>query len=269
MIDHPAGSGARDDQPHNISGNDRPERERIVDAFMSLLSVKPFEQIGLSEVAETAGVPLASLRDGFASKLDIYGAHMKAIDRAVLAGRDPGLADDPPRERLFDVLMRRFEILAPHKEAIRSLNRSARLNPPLALALNGLMVQSQQWMLAAADIDGSGSKGLLRAQGLAVMFASVAQTWLRDDEPDMAKTMAALDRALASGQGWSRLLDDLCMIPRAACRMRARLRPRPRRTAPSNDAASSADDGWDDLREAHRTARPRPARPSGGEAPAV
>ena len=59
----------------------------------------------------------------------------------------------PPRERLFDVLMRRLEILAPHREAVRSLLRSARRNPPLALALNGLAVRSQQWMLTAAGIE--------------------------------------------------------------------------------------------------------------------
>ena len=53
----------------------------------------------------------------------------------------------PARERLFDVLMRRLEIMAPYRDAVRSLLRSARSNPPLALALNGLAVRSQQWML--------------------------------------------------------------------------------------------------------------------------
>ena len=88
------------------------------------------------------------------------------------------MAEEPPRERLFDVLMRRLEILAPHRQAVRSLLRSARRNPPLALALNRHAVRSQQWMLTAAGIKSSGPRGMIRAQGLAMLFASVLRTWI-------------------------------------------------------------------------------------------
>ena len=88
------------------------------------------------------------------------------------------MEDEPPRERLFDVLMRRLETLAPHREAVRSLLRSAGRNPPLAVALNGLAVRSQQWMLTAAGISASGPRGMMRAQGLALLFGSVLRTWV-------------------------------------------------------------------------------------------
>jgi hypothetical protein len=119
------------------------------------------------------------------------------------------MAEEPPRERLFDVLMRRIEMMTPHREAIRSLIRSASRNPPLGFALNGLAVRSQAWMLTAANIDAAGTRGAIRAQGLAMLFGSVLRIWV-DDEEDNAKTMAALDRALARGQRWSGMLDDLC-----------------------------------------------------------
>src|SRR5205085_6543908 len=112
-----------------------------------------------------------------------------------------------------DVLMRRLEVLAPHKTAVRSLTRSASRNPGLALALNSLGVRSQQWMLTAADIAASGPRGMLRAQGLALLFASVLRTWVDDEDPGHAPTMAALDRALARGQRWSGLLDDVLRLP--------------------------------------------------------
>ena len=136
------------------------------------------------------------------------------------------MAEEPPRERLFDVLMRRLEILAPHREAVRSLLRSARRNPPLALALNGLAVRSQQWMLTAAGIGASGPRGMMRAQGLALLFGSVLRTWVDDDDPGLARTMAALDRALGRGQRFAGLLDDLCMLPSRLCRLRSRRRRR-------------------------------------------
>lgn len=198
----------------------------IVAAFMALLAEKPFEDIGFAEIARRAGVPLAQLRARHASKIELVAAHLRAIDCAVLNGIDPTMADEPSRERLFDVLMRRLDAMAPHKAAVRSLRRSAMCNPGLGLALNGLAVRSMQWMLTAADVSSSGPKGMVRAQGLALMFASVLRTWLDDDDPGQARTLAALDRALASGQRWAGLLDDLCRIPQAACRLGRRARPR-------------------------------------------
>ena len=107
------------------ASGDRSERERIIDAFMALLAEKPIETIGLAEIAKGAGVSLSDLRGAFDSTLAILAAYVKQIDRAVLAGDDADMAEEPPRERLFDVLMRRIEQLAPHKAAVRSLMRSA------------------------------------------------------------------------------------------------------------------------------------------------
>jgi AcrR family transcriptional regulator len=191
---------------------------------MSLLDEKSFEEVGLAEIAKRAGVTLAELRNAFASKLAILAAYLKEVDHQVLAGIDADMAEEPPRERLFDVLMRRIDALASHKPAVRSLVRSAARNPGLAFALNGFAVRSQQWMLTAADISAAGPRGMLRAQGLALLFASVLRTWLHDDDPGLARTMSALDKALSRGQRCAGFLDDLCRIPAGLCRMRPRRR---------------------------------------------
>jgi AcrR family transcriptional regulator len=206
------------------SDGSKPPRERIIAAFMSLLADKPIERIGLSEIAREAGVSLVELRDLFGSTLAILAAQIKETDRAVLAADAADMAEEPPRERLFDVLMRRLEVLEPHKAAVRSLTRSASRNPGLAFALNGLAVRSQQWMLTAADIDAAGPRGMVRAQGLAVLFASVLRTWVDDDDPGHARTMAALDRALARGQRWSGFLDGLDRVQQCVTRGRRQRR---------------------------------------------
>jgi AcrR family transcriptional regulator len=212
------------------------DREKIIAAFLTLLADKPIERIGFAEIAEASGVSLAQLRGEFASTLAILAAHMKSIDHAVLSEDFGDVEEEPARERLFDVLMRRIEILAPHREAVRSLTRSARRNPPLALALNSLAVRSQQWMLTAAGIGASGPRGMIRAQGLAALFGGVLRTWIHDDDPGLARTMAALDRALARGQRFVGLIEDLCRIPARLCR----LRPRRRRGESSEDTAAAA-----------------------------
>jgi AcrR family transcriptional regulator len=210
------------------------DRDKAIDALMALLAEQSFDEIGLAEVAGRAGLKLSQLRAEFGSTLAILAAHIKDIDRAVLAGGDADMAEEPARERLFDVLMRRLEALAPHKEAVRSIMRSARRNPGVALALNAMAVCSQRWMLEAAGIGASGPKGALRAQGAALMFARVLSVWVDDDEPGLDRTMAALDRGLASAERWSGFVDDLCAIP--ACILRG---PRRRRRARDEGAEAA------------------------------
>jgi len=212
------------------------DRDKAVDALMALLAENSFEEIGLAEIAGRAGLKLSQLRAEFGSTLAIVAAHIKDIDRIVLAGGDAEMAEEGPRERLFDVLMRRLEALAPYKEATRSLLRSARRNPGLAFALNAMAARSQHWMLEAAGIRVHGPKGALRAQGAALLFARVLGVWLNDDEEGLDRTMAALDRGLSSAERWDGFVSDLMCIPAAICRG-----PRRRRQPPIDEGAAEAD----------------------------
>jgi AcrR family transcriptional regulator len=214
------------------------DREKIIAAFFVLLEDKPFGAIGFGDVAQRSGLSLAQVRSEFASTLAILAAYVKSTDRAVLAQDMDDMAEEPARERLFDVLMRRLEVLAEQRDAVRSLLRSSRSNLALALALNRLAVRSQQWMLTAAGINASGPQGMIRAQGLALLFASVLRTWVDDDDPGQARTMADLDRALARGQRAIGLLDDLCSIPGRLCGLRSRRRRRRRGNSEETTAAT-------------------------------
>jgi AcrR family transcriptional regulator len=197
------------------------DRDKIIETFMALLAERPFEEIGFGDIAARSGLTLAQCRGEFSSTIGVLAAQIKELDRKVLAGGDADMAEEPPRERLFDVLMRRLEALAPLRAAVRSLVRSSARNPGLALALNGLAVRSQQWMLTAAEIDAAGPRGLIRAQGLALLYARVLRVWLDDQDPGLARTLAALDRELARGARWASFLDDMArFVPRCGRRRR-------------------------------------------------
>jgi AcrR family transcriptional regulator len=200
-----------------------PDREKIVAAFIALLAEQRFEAIEYTEIAARAGASLATLRSEFGSKIAILAAHAKEIDRKVLSGSTADMAEEPERERLFDVLMRRLEAMADERNALRSLIRSAMFDPPLALALNSLTVRSMQWMLAAAGVSAAGPGGMMRAQGLALLFARVLRTFV-DDDDDNARTMAALDRELDRGGRALSMFDGLW-------RLSSPLRRRPHRRA--------------------------------------
>ena len=190
-------------------------RDACLRSFLALLAERPFARIALGDVAERCGVSLGQMRASFATTRDLLAAFFRSTDRHVLAEGGPDAEDfagEGPKERLFEVLMRRLDALEPHREAVRSLTRSARRDPVLALHLLHLSETSQRWMLASAGIDCTGVAGSLRAKGLAVLFARVLGVWLDDEDPGLARTMAALDQELTTGAKLLGMLDDMAYI---------------------------------------------------------
>jgi AcrR family transcriptional regulator len=209
-------AGMSGEGPATGSGtNGLSPRERLIDAFMALLAERRFERIDIKDIAERAGVPLVDFRAEFGSTFDILSAFAKKIDRQVLAGLEQPDADSTPRERLFDVLMKRFELLVPYRKALANLRPSAFAMPQLGIALSQITLRSMQWMLAGAGLESAGMRGMVRAQGLAVLFARVFETWLDDSDPGLARTMAKLDRELSKAATWSSRFEELCnFLPR-------------------------------------------------------
>lgn len=184
-------------------------RARIVAALLDLLAIKRWADIGLSDIAGQSGVSLAELRALFPSKGAILAGFIRQIDLDVLDHDVKDMADEPARERLFDVLMRRFEALAPHREALRAVRDGLRADPMGLAAMNQVAVSSMQWMLAAAGIPEAGPLGTARAQGLVLVVARVFDTFLNDPEEGLSRTMKALDEELRRAEKVARAADDV------------------------------------------------------------
>ncbi len=179
-------------------------RDRIVEALMRLAAERPWQDIEIADVAAAAGVSLSEFRDHFPSKGAVLAAFSRKIDKQVIegSGDDQGgdLAGEPARERAFDVMMRRLDALTPYKPALRRIADAMRFDPLALAAMNQVALNSQRFMLASAGISTEGPLGLLKLQGAAIVFGNTLQTWLADDDPALAKTMARLDRELRRGE---------------------------------------------------------------------
>jgi AcrR family transcriptional regulator len=176
-------------------------RGKIVDALFELASENRFEDITIRDICKKAGVSLADFRDSFPSKGAVLASFSRRIDHAVLAQDSEELADESPRERLFDILMRRLEAMAPYREGLREASAWLRRDPSTALAINQTVLGSMRFMLEAAgiEVDG-GAAGTIKLQGLAFAWARIVSVWLDDNDPGLSKTMAELDRELTRGE---------------------------------------------------------------------
>ena len=187
-------------------------RGKIVDALMELAAERRFEDIPVRDICKTAGVSLADFREAFPSKGAVLAGFTRRIDRAVLAEHGEELADETPRERLFDILMRRLEAMAPYREGVREAAAWLRREPAAALAMNQVVMSSMRFMLEAAGIEAEGPTGVIKLQGLALAWARMIHVWLDDDEPALSKTMAELDRVLTRGERAAAGVDRLSAL---------------------------------------------------------
>lgn len=212
-------------------------RQKILDTFLAMVAERGYAALSLSALADEAGVKLSVLRENFGSKRDLVKAFAARIDSAVLDERDIDMADQPARDRLFDILMTRIDHMTPHKAAVRALLLAARKDPVTAFDFNQIAVTSQNWMLIAAGIELGGVKSKIVAQGLAIAFARVVETWLDEDDEGMPRTMAKLDRELDRGVSWMKRLDRAEGIARSASSFGDSMRKRrARHSATGRDA---------------------------------
>jgi AcrR family transcriptional regulator len=191
------------------SGSKPDSKDAIISALIELAGERHWEDIPLTDVATRANVSLSTFREFFPSKGAVLAAFLRKIDKIVLDGTMSESADEPSKERLIAVLRRRLDALAPHKVGLEGIYEWSARDPFAAMALNKLMINSMRFMLEAAGIDSEGPVGALKLQGLVIVWRRVMRTWFSDNDPDLAATIAVLDRELTRGGRFIAHAEDL------------------------------------------------------------
>jgi AcrR family transcriptional regulator len=178
------------------------DRNRIIDAALACIARQGWRRLSLADIAAEAGTSVLQVYRVFSSKTAILCGFFRRIDEAVLAAPLDSAPDERPRDRVFDLLMRRFDALTPYRAAIEALGRELPTDPLAALAAGAGLLRSMRWMLEAAGISGEGLGGAVAVKLTAAAYLATLRTWLRDESPDLAPTMAALDRRLRGIERW-------------------------------------------------------------------
>lgn len=169
-------------------------RRDLARAALSAAASRPWREVTLPQLANLAGRPLADFYGS--SPWDAVDCVEEAFDRAIAEG---AAALDPAqsvRDRLFDLIMRRFEAMEPHRAAVLAMEQGVDRDPVLIAMAHQRHVRCARWILALAGLESDGMTGQARAQGLAVIVGQARAAWRFDDAGDFAKTMASLDKNL-------------------------------------------------------------------------
>lgn len=179
-----------------------------VDAFTALVAERGYAGVSLRDVAQEAGLGFSELYRRYRDKPALIAAFMARIDAEVLDGTprqsDP---EETARDRLFDVMMRRYDALKPHREFLRQLRQPMLSDPILALSLAPALRRSSAAMLEAAAIPSDGLAGAVQQNGLAALHLTVSRVFYGDESGDLSKTMAALDSRLKTAERWMQVFE--------------------------------------------------------------
>ncbi|MDG2244517.1 MAG: hypothetical protein P8L66_13615 [Rhodospirillaceae bacterium] len=184
-------------KPRSRAKTDSSLKDRIADSALDLAAREGWEAVTLPKMADTTGEPLGAVIAECPTTSRIASTLLDRIDQQVLSKVQAIDETETPRDRLFGILMSRFDALQSHRSGYVAVIHGLLRRPSAILLRAPAMVHSMALMLIASGMEASSPLGMARAHALAAAYALVIRTWLKDDSADMAKTMSALDKNLS------------------------------------------------------------------------
>jgi hypothetical protein len=148
-------------------------------------------------VAEQAGIPLPDLAGRINERDQLLTILMRRNDHQMISASGPFMAEDTAKDRLFDVIMARIDLLQANRGAYLRLFNGLRRDPLSALSQLHPLKVSLNWILQSAKIQSGRLGGHLQRLALGRVYLQTIHAWRADDSGDLGKTMAELDRLLA------------------------------------------------------------------------
>lgn len=175
-------------------------REKAIKSALTLAARDGWNNVSLNDIARHAKASLSDLHDHFEDRTDILIAYGRMTDRKVLENVGEIDGNSSHRDRLFEILMERFDVLNEDRKALLSILDSFKFDPKQFVIGLPHLSRSMSWMLEAAGVETHGIRGAANIMAITTVYVATVKTWMEDDSEDMSKTMAALDKNLGRAE---------------------------------------------------------------------
>lgn len=169
----------------------------LLASALDIASQKGWASVTMPEAARNAGLDMGEVRKRFPFKTTILFRLGTLADQSALIDDGSSL---PPREALFDLLMRRLDVFQQYRNGVIAVLDALPFDPPLVAALGVATLDSMRWIAGAAGIDTTGLRGVIRVQGVTAIWTHMLRSWKSDASEDLGVTMAALEQALSRAE---------------------------------------------------------------------
>ena len=166
-------------------------------AALALLDATPWSELTLEAIGKQAKITQTRLQALFPDKEALIPAIGLWVDAQVAAAwQDMAATDMPVKDKLFEILMARFEIMQTHKNAFVRLGTLLRATPQLATPFFKARLGAMRTALTWAGATNTS----LAALALLGIYTMVFLRWERDSQREMEATMATLDSFLTRSE---------------------------------------------------------------------
>jgi ubiquinone biosynthesis protein COQ9 len=181
--------------------------ELMVAAAFRCASRKSWNEVSLSDIANEAGLTLHELHGLAASRDEILDIYANNVDSSVLADfeYDP---NDSVRDRLFELLLGRFDELEANRDALKSITNAGMLDPVVLIGGAQRLSKSMRWTLEVAGVPVLGIKGALQVKFLSGIYLKALRVWFTDETDDFSITMKSVDSSLEKAEKWAGFVND-------------------------------------------------------------
>lgn len=180
--------------------------EAFLKASMNMAAENGWSSVTPAGVAQRMGLDQNDIPSHIQTSHDILLAFEKHISAQVRENTGDFFADETIKDRLFDILMERFEIMTPYKIGLKSVFKGLIFNPKEAFLSKRPFRAMIKDMFEIAGGEITCPKGELKLIGLSLVYLKTAHVWFDDETEDMSLTMAELDKNLTLGEQFANTL---------------------------------------------------------------
>lgn len=174
----------------------------ILKAFFESVEKEGFFNVSYTMLAQTLNMDENSLREVFPKHTDFLKALHGEIESTLLEEFQEDLPEMSLKDKLFDLLMRRIEVLDPYRQGVSRFIRDGENIPPdlkllpILATIVPLMMQGMENSLRSINSEEQVWRKKNRAFALLIVYLLVLHTWAEDETSDLSSTMHALDKYL-------------------------------------------------------------------------
>jgi ubiquinone biosynthesis protein COQ9 len=179
------------------------DKLRIRQAAFALAERRPWHEITMDAIAQQSGLSITAIMRNVASKAAILRDFSRDIDGAMLLVFEKYPPEGEAHDRLFDVIIKRLEIMQPYRPVVGSVLKRRIGDPGEAAVMLQSVAITVGWIAAAAKVEAEPAWQSWGRIGLGRAYIKAVTAWVGDDDPGLSRTMAALDRALRDWAAFS------------------------------------------------------------------
>lgn len=171
-------------------------RSKIVETALEILTQTPWDALTMEELAARLSITPIQLYTFFPTRCDLLKGIVQFIDDKMLVLYREGKEDLSLQEKLFDIIMCRFEVMEAYKKPLKNIILTVWRDPisfPSGI-FSGL--HSMNLILGAVGVPVEGLKGKLNIKILSFFYLYTLKFWFDDETQDMSKTLAHVDKGL-------------------------------------------------------------------------